>query len=318
MPWPSSTYAALQPIYEADNAHNFAIQPQSYMLPNPDHSNRSGLTYGYAISRSPQAPYWLDCYNGDNTSQQINQVSPVYPPTPAESHKSYPMFGGLAGQHPLSNERCGRSSTPSVVTALPSATAPGRDTPPLSAVSHRSSHTWNTDISSHVGNVSSRTSCGSSQDIPPAQLLTTCEDQATIYPYPAESTSPHVTIPASALPIATAVPEHEQASMIPTTAAELAFSDTGTLSIRGRTSRDSLRTASPVSTLYGHPNSTTRMSRRSHGLYPAKMLTNGYTTTWHPSPTSSRKNSLLVHSHDEGTDFVETHEHSPINDPANY
>lgn len=321
-PWTSGSYTSSHPVYEAEGANNFVIHTPSYMLPNPDHGTRSGMTYGYSTSRSNPGPFWLDYYNTDNSSQQVTQISPIYPLTPVESHKSYSVYGGLAGQHPLSNERTGRSDAPSIATGLPPATGPGRDTPPLSAVSHRSSHTWNTDISSHISNVSSRTSCGSNQDLPTAQLLTTCEDQAAIYPYPAEFSSPHVNISASALPIATALSEQEHMSgaLTPTTTAELAFLDTSALSVRGRRSRDSLRTASPANTLYGYPSTTNRISRRSHGLYPGKLLTSGFPTTWRPSPAASRNNSLVAHSTGDGADYVDEREspQSAVDDTATF
>lgn len=279
--WAHGSYSTTYPMYETDSTSPYATQqPPSYTLPDPDHGARQSMSYVSSLPRPQHNSLWLDQMNSASVPQQ---ASPVYPLTPAESTKSYAMLGAQPGQHTLSNERTLPQPTLSGVASLPSN---GHDTPPLSAVSHRSSHTWNTDSASHISNASSRTSCGGSQDLSTAaQALTTCEDQAAIYPYPADSTSPVIDVPAAALPVAA---DENQLQQVPH--ASHTVTDTGALALHNRTSRDSLRTSSPTHGLYGYSN--TRSSRRPHGMLTTRLLTSGFPSNWDPSPTSSRNNSL--------------------------
>ena len=302
MSWPNNSYASSYSLYDSDNTNPYGAQPPSYMQPDPDHGARSSMNYLTSVSRTPQNSLWLDQIHSASVPQQNNQVSPVYPLTPAESTKSYSLLGGHAGQHPLSHER-GRLGTPSLSTALPSIPSNGRDTPPLSAVSHRSSHTWNTDTASHVSNASSRTSCGGSQDLSIGQAaLTTCEDQSAIYPYPADSTSPQMNVSASALPIAAEGVEHAQMQQ---SGSALSMADTTRMNLHTRASRDSLRTASPISTLYGYGTTSTRSTRRSHGMLPSRLMTSGF-SRW-PSPNSSSRNDSITSQAQIDADHFEEH-----------
>jgi len=279
-PWSQSSYHSTYPMYENESTNAYASHPPSYMLPDPDHGARHSISYMSSLSRPQQNSLWLDQMNSASVPQQ---ASPVYPLTPAESTKSYAILGVQSAQHTLSSERTLPQPTLSGIASLPSN---GHETPPLSAVSHRSSHTWNTDTASHVSNVSSRTSCGDSHDLSTAtQGLTTCEDQATIYPYPADSTSPVIDLSAAVFSVATDDTQHQQLPQITST-----VSDTGALELQHRTSQDSLRAMSPVEGLYGYSN--TISTHRPHNILNTRLLTSGYPSTWNTSPTSSRNNSL--------------------------
>lgn len=298
LPWNPSNHASAYSLYESDNGASFVTQPPSYMLPDHEHATRSNVSYMSAMPRTSQSSMWLDQLHSASVSQQNTQMSPVYPLTPADSTKSYSMFGTHVGQHQLSNERIlslGRAHTPIVATALPPIPSQERDTPPLSAVSHRSSHTWNTDTASHISNASSRTSCGGSQDLSVGQL-TTCEEQTAIYPYSDGPTSQHVSIPASALPIATDSNDDEQPRLrsISSLNTELSSTEPPGLALHTRASRDSLRTTSPVSTLYGYSSGSSRASRRSHTMLPSRLMTSGFATSWNVPQTSGSRNSSLV------------------------
>lgn len=283
IPWSHGSYSSTYPMYENENTNAYAAQPPSYMLPDPDHGARHNVSYMSSMSRPQHNSLWLEQMNSASVPQQ---VSPVYPLTPAESTKSYTMLGAQPGQHTLSSERTLPQPTLSGLASLPSN---GHETPPLSAVSHRSSHTWNTDTASHISNASSRTSCGGSQDLSAAvQGLTTCEDQAAIYPYPADTTSPIIDIPAAALPMTSDDDQQQQLQRVTPT-----VSDTGTLLLHNRTSRECLRTSSPANGLYGYPN--TRSSRTPHSMMTTRLLTSGLPSSWNASPTSSRNNSLASH-----------------------
>lgn len=282
MPWGHSTYAPTFGLCDNGNTGSYSQQTPSYMQPDPNADLRSNINNSYMTSmeRPQQNSLWLS-HLDTQPLQQHSQISQIYPLTPAESTKSYHMFGGHIVSHPISNERAlsiGRLHTPAVTTALPLIPSHGRDTPPLSAVSHRSSHTWNTDTASHISTASSRTSCGGSQDLSNGQLAT-CEDQTAVYPFSADSTSPHVNIPASALPIATDAVDHEPQ---PAQAQDfgLPSTDGNGLLLRSRHSRESLRTASPISTIYGYVASGSRSSRRSHTLHSTGLLSGVYDNSW--------------------------------------
>ena len=290
--WPHSSYSSTYPLFENDSTSAYAAQPPSYMLPDPVHSARHNLAYIGSISRPQQDPSWLDQMNSASVPQQ---GSPVYPLTPAESIKSYTMLGVQPGQHALSNERILPQPALSGVASLPSN---GHETPPLSAVSHRSSHTWSTGTASHVSNASSKTSYGGSQDMSAAsRSLTTCEDQAAIYPYPAESASPIIEVPAATLPVAT--DDSQQQQILQGTSA---LSDMGNLLLHNRTSRESLRTSSPTTGLYGYPS--TRSLRPPHSTITTRLLPSNLLNDWNTSPTSSRNHSLGSHQANHEVDHT--------------
>lgn len=320
IPWNHSNYAPTFGLYDSDGHGSYATQPPSYMQPDPHAELRSSIHNGYVgpMMRSQQQSLWLGNLDTQTLPQQNSQI---YPLTPAESTKGYNMLGGHIGQHPLSNERAfslGRLSTPGMTTTLPSIPSHGRDTPPLSAVSHRSSHTWNTDTASHVSAASSRTSCGGSQDLSNGQTAT-CDDQAAVYPYPTETTSPHVTIPASALPIATDAIDHEQQQLQTQSNTNMGLPqvDESNLILHGRVSRDSLRTASPVSTLYSYNTTRSRSSRRSHAMHSQRLLSSNYASSWDQAAMPDTQDTSLT---GQQLDSEQLHEHrgSTTSLPSSY
>lgn len=278
-------------MYEAEHTSPYSTHPPSYMLPDPAHGGRPEIAYLASLSRSPHNSVWLDTSNGASIAHQHAQNgSPVYPLTPAESTKSYSMLS-QPGQVGLGFER----TLPMPSQAMVHHTLPsqGRETPPLSAASHRSSHTWNTDSASNISAASSRTSCGGSQDLTAAaQALTTCEDQGVIYSYQTDDASPQLDGQISSLPVTCEEVDkqsgYQQPSQItPTQETELE-------QIHARASRENLRTSSPG--IYGYPSRVP--SRRTHHMYPPPLVTSFQNSTlpahWNGSlsTTSSRHNSL--------------------------
>lgn len=305
VPWSNGSYSSTYPMYENESTNAYATKPPSYMLPDPDHGVRHNMSYMSSMSRPQQNSLWLEQMNSASVPQQ---VSPVYPLTPAESTKSYLVLKTQPGQHALSNERTLPQPTLSGVASLPSN---GHETPPLSAVSHRSSHTWNTDTASHISNASSRTSCGGSQDLSAAvQGLTTCEDQAAIYPYPADTTSPIIDIPAAALPTTSDDDQQQQLQRVTST-----VSETGALLLHNCASRERLGNSSPTNGLYGYTN--TRSSRVTNSMMTTRLLTSDFPNGWNASPTSNRNNSLTSHQVNEVNSTNPFPEHRGSSTPLN-
>lgn len=307
VPWGHSNYVSAYSVYGGDNTSSYASPPPSYMLPDPETSARPTLSYLCPVSRPQQNSLWLETNQSGSGPHLSSLLSSNYPLTPIESAKSYSTFGIDPGQHQLSHERgitTGSHDAPTLATSLTSIPLPNRDTPPLSAVSHHSSQTWNTDTGSHVSNASSRTSCGENHDSSPT-TLTECEDQATIYPFPAGSSNGHLNVSASLLPIASEenVPEQDREPRVSTSAPCLIDTSVGdVLNLRSQLSRDNLRIASPISTLYGY-GSTNRSARRSHGLLPTRLLTGACSSPWNKSPICHRNSSLASPQPSESDQF---------------
>lgn len=296
IPWSSGHYAPTYSVYDGENNSPYDSHPPSYMLPDPENSARSSVSCMSSTSRPMQSSVWLDQGHADVVSHPNSHISAIYPLTPVESTKSYSIFRGQAGQHPLSHERSilsGSLPTPTLTTTLPTIPSQNRDTPPLSAVSHRSSHTWNTDSSSHISNASSQTSCAGSQDLS-VNILTTCEDQTVVYPYPAETASPQVHVLASALPIATDDHDKEQEQERQTSTPTTSVSQTSTddvLNLHSCEVRERMPKASPTSLLYGYGN-LNRSSRQPSTALPTRLANSCYTAGWTPLSGSSGNDSL--------------------------
>ena len=318
VPWSQAQYASAYPMYQTENSHLYAGQSPSYMLPNPDSGRRVNLSYMYPVSQSQSNSLWMETLANEQNMQQNAQISPAYPLTPAESTKSYPLMSSAQiEQMSMNHGRNSRSGTPMPTAAIPLMPNNGNDTPPMSAVSHRSSHTWDSESGSYPSNNSSRTSCGSSQDLSGEQILSTCDDQTAVYPYSVDAATSHVTIPASALPIATDTNEADQnqSSVLPVMNTRSSYLDSSRKTLRGRTSRDSVRTASPVSTIYGYPHgvgsssSNSKSLRTSSSLYqhhhPPRLLTSGFTNTWVSPPASATADPLSAQQqqHDELSEY---------------
>lgn len=308
IPWSSGQCTPTYSVYDGENDNSYASQPPSYMLPDPENGARSSVGYINSTSRPAQSSIWLDQSHTSFVPHQNSQISSIYPLTPIDGPRSYSVFRSQAGQHPLSHERSilsGSFPTPTLTTTLPSIPSQNRDTPPLSAVSHRSSHTWNTDTSSHISNASSQTSCAGSQDLS-TNVLTTCEDQAVVYPYPAETASPQLHVSASALPIATNDHEQEHEREVQTSISAPSISHTSTddvLALHSCEIRERMRTGSPTRLLYGYSN-LNRSARQSHTALPTRLVNNCYTAGWTPLPEPSRSNSLIS-QHDSDSDHIQ-------------
>lgn len=247
------------------------------------------MSYLASLSRSPHSSVWLDSPNNALSHHHAQNGSPVYPLTPAESTKSYSILS-QPGHISLSYERT--LPTPSQAIMHQTLPSQGRETPPLSAVSHRSSHTWNTDSGSNVSAASSRTSCGGSQDLTAvAQALTTCEDQAVMYSYQTYEANPQLDSTISSLPVTCEEVDNQSACQ---QASQTTQAEEAELSqLQARTSRENLRTSSPHT--YSYP--TRLPSRRSHNMFPPRLMTSfsggSLPVVWNvsPSTTSSRHNS---------------------------
>lgn len=279
-------------MYETDQAVPHSTQPPSYMLPEPCHGARSGVPFTESISRQQNGPVWLDPMNSASVPQQNTQIiSSIYPLTPGESTKTYSLLGQPTHPNP-SYERA--LPTPTILPVahhtLPSQ---GRETPPLSAASHRSSHTWTTESISNGSVVSSRTSCGGPQDpITVGPAMATYDDQNVSYSCAVGSLSPQLSVPVSSLPAKSEDTETE-AEIEATLQTNDRF-ETRTAQLNGKSADENVRTSSP--SLYSCHARTS--GRRSHGLFPARLMTtfggSPLPVTWNPSPstTPSRHNSV--------------------------
>lgn len=250
------------------------------------------MSYLASLPRAHHHHLWLDSMHAGSFPHQHSQVvSPVYPLTPAESIKSHSVFK----QPAIINIGSERTLPTATLATLQQASAPhGRETPPLSAASHRSSHTWPTDSTSNVSAVSSRTSCGGSQDLTAmANPYSACEDQAAVCPYEADDTNPLLNVAISSMPVTAEDNPHTSELQ----QAPQATSNHGRelASLRARVSRDSLGSSSP--SIYGQ--SIRSSTRRSHAMYPPRLMTSfhgsSYAATWNPSPSSppSRHDSAV-------------------------
>lgn len=284
MNWNPTAYTASYPMYDTEHTSPYAAQPPSYMLPDPGHGVRSEVSYVGNFPRTHPHQLWLDSIDNVPIQHQHAQlISPIYPITPAESIKSQ----SLLTQPAMMNIDCERAlPTPSLTTLQPILPSQGRETPPLSAASHRSSHTWTTDSVSNISAVSSRTSCGGSQDLPAMMHpYTACEDQPTTYPYQVDGSRPLLDNAVASLPITEDKESHpskfQQVSQHPDSHnRELA-------SLRARVSRDSLKSSSP--SVYGQPIRSS--TRRSHAMYPPRLMTSFHDgscpSIWMPSPSTA-------------------------------
>lgn len=285
-------------MYDADHTSPYSAQPPSYMLPDPAHGARPEINYLASLPRAHHHPLWLDSMNGGSIPHHHNQmISPVYPPTPAKSIKSH----SLLNQPAMISMSCERIlPTPSLAAVQQALPSHGRETPPLSAASHRTSHTWPTDSTSNLSAVSSRTSCGGSQDLTAmANPYGGCEDQAAVYPYESDDTNTLLGGTMSSMPVtAENNTYHSELQQIPqissTNGRELA-------SLRARVSRDSLRT--PSSNVYGQ--SIRSSTRRSHAMYPPRLLTTFHSTSY--PPTWDRSLSTSPSQHDSAVSQAATH-----------
>lgn len=289
--WSTNNYTPTYQMYEAEHTSPYSTHPPSYILPDPAHGGRPEMSYLASLSRSPHSSVWLDSPNSASISHHHAQNgSPIYPLTPAESTKSYSILS-QPGHVSLSYERA--LPTPSQAMIHQTLPSQGRETPPLSAVSHRSSHTWNTDSGSNVSAASSRTSCGGSQDLTAvSQALTTCEDQAVIYSYQTDEANPQLDGAISSIPVT--CEEVDNQSAFPQTSRVTPTQETDLAQLQARASCENLRTSSP--SIYGYP--TRLSSRRSHNMYPPRLMTSfsggSLPVIWNvsPSTTSSRHDSL--------------------------
>lgn len=289
VPWARHNYVSPYSVYENGSTNPYATQPPSYMLPDPDHGASAAVNNAGSFPRTQQSSLWLDQTTSASLPQQGNQfVSSLYPLTPTERTKSCSLILQPA---PINTERT--LFTPPPHTALPSIPQSAHDTPPLSAASHRSSHTWNTDITSNVSNASSRTSYSDGQDFSAVDQLTACEDRSLIYPYSTGTASPQIDVPAAALPIAAEPSEShslQTAANLLQSTLSTNYPDAGITALRNRASQESLRTSSP--SLYGY---TKRMPNSCYGMLPNKAMSNSTSHSWHAYPTAATtQNDLLT------------------------
>ena len=316
--WNGSGYVSTYSGYENPATHTYNTLPPSYMIPELYTHERNAIcmtSLGRPQQQQPNNQLWLD---NIQTASLPQQMSCIYPLTPAESTKSY---CGIPGQHALSNERSLPLPGQSGIVSLPSS---GQDTPPLSAASQRSSNPWDSSIGSTV---SSRTSCGGSTDLSGnmenASIPVTCEEQAIIYPYVSESASPQIHTAAAVLPMSS-----EQIEDHPTPEnSHVMMPDTTQMVIRDRPSREHrAMSGSSYNALYGY----SRHGRRSSSRRARTMLSNLYTNCASPhgslnySPTSNSRHDISTQQSQSAgeTDIYQLSEHRgsnvSFNSLANY
>lgn len=309
MTWNPNNYTAAYQIYDAEQASPYSAQHPSYMLPDPVHGARSEMNHFVHVSRAHHPHMWLDSMNSASIPQHHAQViSPVYPLTPAESIKSHSHLNQPTNVNPSFERTLPTPNLGPVQQTLPSQ---GRETPPLSAASHRSSHTWTTDSGSNISAASSRTSfCGGTYDLTAvAHPHTTREDQGVTYPYEASEANTLLDDSLTSLPV-TPGPGGNQTEVqrMPHTSPSHSRE---ALSLRARVSLDSLKASSPG--LYRR--SIRSLSRRAHAAHPPKLMTSfsglSLPPTWIPSPSTASSH------HDPTANQTATHSQSGSSDEYN-
>jgi hypothetical protein len=142
--------------YSDESTSHYSTQPPtpSYMLPNTDPINNTNSCYSNSsLSRVPQASMWNDPVSSATVASAMTGSSGCHLNT------AYGLQDNISSFHTVCTSPTDRIlPTPSASRNLAAAPQSSLDSQCLSALSHHSSSSWNTDTLSGAAGASSRTS----------------------------------------------------------------------------------------------------------------------------------------------------------------
>lgn len=285
VPWNSHNYITPFAMYDTEDSGSYAAQPPSYMLPDPDHSFNQGIYSASSLPRAQQGGSWpvqISSTSTTNASGRYARSNYTMASGPmAKSYTLIPLSTSFSTDRHLPG-----TSIHSTISAIPTSID---DRSPISAASHRSSHTWNTETTTSTGNLSSQTSCGDIHDISGTHRDGTSADQVVPYPYITHRDSPQISASTADLSTTREVADSQpllNLSDALRSAPGTAYTDAELADFQNAQSRENFRTTSP--SLYGYAS---RNRNLYYDVMPKRTMGDNASYHWHNTPTSTSMQS---------------------------